>query len=253
MALLKYSENEDLSFSLNEGDFCTILGDGCKRIINNLYYLNKNDYVKLNYMSLKKFAKKKLGSRINFILNDTIDLFICPKVKNELNFVLENKGYSPLKITEIISEMTYKYKIRDILDCEPTSIGITNQILLKFMLAFLCDAKVIVIDNIFEQMNLKEKDFILKELKEFINKGNIVINFTNNIDEALYGNKIILASKKKILAEGETLSILNEEKLLKRLGYGQPFNIELCKLLMDYDLIDKYYLDYKKLVDKIWK
>ena len=109
------------------------------------------------------------------------------------------------------------------------------------------------IDNVFDNMDFKEKEFILEELKEYTKKGNVVINFTNNIDEALYGNKVVLVSKKMVLAEGETLSVLNEEKLLKRLGFGQPFIIELCKLLMDYNLIDKYYLSYKKLVSKVWK
>lgn len=253
MSMFKYNESEKLCFSLGESDFCTILGDGTKRIVNNLYYLNKNDFVRLNYMSFKNFDKKRIGTRINFVLNDTIDLFLCPKVKDELNFVLENKGYSPLKITELISEYTYKYELRDVLDCDPTSIGITKQILLKFMIAFLCDPKLIVIDNVFDNMDFKEKEFILEELKEYTKKGNVVINFTNNIDEALYGNKVVLVSKKMVLAEGETLSVLNEEKLLKRLGFGQPFIIELCKLLMDYNLIDKYYLSYKKLVSKVWK
>ena len=52
---------------------------------------------------------------------------------------------------------------------------------------------------------------------------------------------------------GKTLSVLNEEKILRRLGLGLPFIVELNKYLMDYKLIDKYYLTNKKLVGAIWK
>lgn len=253
MSVFSYYEDEKINFKLDKGDFCTVLGNVNKRIVNNLYNLDKNDFVKINYMSFKNIEKKKLGKRINFILNENLNLFVCSKVKDEMNFVLENKGLSPLKITELIAEYSYKFKIRDFLDCDPTYIGTTNQILLKFVIAFLCEPKVLVLDNILEEMDYKAKKLIIKELKDYVKAGNIVLNFTNNIEEALLGNKIILTSKNMITAEGKTLSILNEEKLLKRLGYGQPFNIELCKLLMDYELIDKYYFNYKKLVDKIWK
>ncbi len=253
MEVFSYNENDKIKFSLNEGDFCTILGEGNKRIINNLYYLNKNDFVKLNYMSFKNFDKTKIGTRINFVLNDTVDLFICTKVKDEINFLLENKGLSPLKITELISEYTFKFKLRDVLEDDPSTIGSTKQILLKFVIAFLCEPKVLVLDNIFENLDLLEKEFIIEELKKYVKKGNVVINFTSNIEEAIIGNKLILTSKTQLLAEGKTLSVLNEERLLKRLGLGEPFIIELCKRLMDYNLIDKYYYDYKKLVDNIWK
>ena len=57
----------------------------------------------------------------------------------------------------------------------------------------------------------------------------------------------------KLVCDGKTLSVLNEEKLLKRLGIGLPFIIELNKYLMDYGLINKYYLNYKKLVSAVWK
>ena len=69
----------------------------------------------------------------------------------------------------------------------------------------------------------------------------------------MYGEKIIIIYDKKLICEGKTLSVLNEEKILRRLGLGLPFIVELNKYLMDYKLIDKYYLTNKKLVGAIWK
>ena len=71
-------------------------------------------------------------------------------------------------------------------------------------------------------------------------------------DQSVEPNTII-TNNNELIAEGSTKSVLNEEKLMKKLGLGLPFIIELNKLLMDYEIIKKYELDMEKLVDKIWK
>jgi len=48
------------------------------------------------------------------------------------------------------------------------------------------------------------------------------------------------------------MSVLNEEKLMKRLGYSLPFVIQLNKYLKDYELIRDYNLSYESLVKSIW-
>ena len=73
------------------------------------------------------------------------------------------------------------------------------------------------------------------------------------MEETLYGDKIIIINDKMTVCEGKTLSVLNEEKLLKRLGLGLPFIVELNKYFMDYGMIDKYYLTNEKLVGALWK
>ena len=93
----------------------------------------------------------------------------------------------------------------------------------------------------------------MRRLKEYVKDGGIVLNFTNDMEETLYGDKIIVVYEKKIVCEGKTLSVLNEEKILKRLGLGLPFIVELNWYLMDYGLINKYYLSDKELVGALWK
>ena len=104
-----------------------------------------------------------------------------------------------------------------------------------------------------KENNLKMKDWHHLFIQEYVKNGGIVINFTNDIEETMFGEKIIIIYDKKLVCEGKTLSVLNEEKILKRLGLGLPFIVELNKYLMDYKLIDKYYLTNKKLVGAIWK
>ena len=112
---------------------------------------------------------------------------------------------------------------------------------------------IIVIDNLLCELDASDKELVINLLKEYVSDGGIVINFTNDIEETLFGEKVIIIYDKKLVCEGKTLSVLNEEKLLKRLHLGIPFIVELNKYLMDYQMINKYYMTNEKLVNALWK
>ena len=111
----------------------------------------------------------------------------------------------------------------------------------------------IILDNILCTLELDELKDVLYVLNKYKNNGGIIINVTNDIEEALYGNRIIIINNNSIICDGDVLSVLNEEKLLKRIGVCLPFIIELNKYLMDYNLISDYYLNNKELVGALWK
>ena len=102
---------------------------------------------------------------------------------------------------------------------------------------------------------LDKNDFknVINNLKEFIKNGGIIFNFTTNIEETILSNELIITDKEKIVISGPTLSVLNEEKIMKRLGISLPFIVMLNKYLIDYELINTYYLDYNLLGGKLWK
>lgn len=114
----------------------------------------------------------------------------------------------------------------------------------------LLEKKKVIFFNILN--NLSEKD--LKKLFKYIKDNNILfINFTNDVELCLYTDYLIVCDKNKILMEGNTLEVLKNEKLFKRLGLNLPFIVELSLLLKDYNLVDDIYIDKESLADKLWK
>lgn len=104
--------------------------------------------------------------------------------------------------------------------------------------------------NVLSKLNDQE----MKKLFDFLNINNIAfINITNNIERVLFTNYLIIYDENKIIAEGNTIDLLKNEKLLKRLGFKLPFIIELSILLKDYNLINSIYLSKESLVGDIWK
>lgn len=108
--------------------------------------------------------------------------------------------------------------------------------------------KIILFNNI---NNLSEIN--LNNLFKFIKKNNICfIVCTNNLEISLYTDYLVVCDKENILAEGKTLEVLKNDRLLKRLGFELPFYIDLSILLKEYGLINELYLTKESLAGKLW-
>ena len=107
----------------------------------------------------------------------------------------------------------------------------------------------IVFNDFLRLLNNHEKEILLSNLE----KKNIhFVNITSDIEEALYADELKVVYHNRVMLEGSTVSVLTEEKLLKRLGYKLPFMVDLSLQLNAYNLIDSIFLDEEVLVDKLW-
>ena len=75
---------------------------------------------------------------------------------------------------------------------------------------------------------------------------------TNDVEELIYGNEIIIIDKTNILS-GKTSKVLKEVKQLEELKLGLPFMVDLSNKLKYYDLVDENILKIDKMVEKIWE
>ncbi len=249
----KYRFGEDIEFSLKEGDFVSVIGNNNDLLVHTLLHGNKKANIFLGDIELNKINFSKIRRRMNYVLYRDLDIFVAETVIDEIAFGLESLAISKNDIKESIDSMANTFKLTSLLDKDPNSLGCSDKIKMKIMSSLIIKPKILVIDNIISLLDYKDKILVFDILKEYVKNGGIVINFTNDIEETMFGEKIIIIYDKKLVCEGKTLSVLNEEKILKRLGLGLPFIVELNKYLMDYNLIDKYYLTNKKLVGAIWK
>jgi len=95
-----------------------------------------------------------------------------------------------------------------------------------------------------------------EEKKEIINllaKQNInFVNVTCDVEESLLSDYIIVYDEDKKVLEGNMESVLRNEKVLKKLGFGIPFVVDLSIQLNYYDVLKKVYFDLNELVGVLW-
>ena len=110
-------------------------------------------------------------------------------------------------------------------------------------------SKRIVFNETFYYLNNSEK----KEILDLLNKQNIkYIIIIFYVYDTLLADYLIVFDKENIVVEGSSKEVLKEEKLLKRLGFGLPFVVDLSLSLEFYDILDKVYYDTSSLVGELW-
>lgn len=156
------------------------------------------------------------------------------KFSNDLNYVVlannvNNKFLDKfINIPIILNDLTYEK--------------------LKKKLEFFPSKQVVFYETWY---NLRETE--VKEIIKLLNLQNIsYIYVTSNIEYALLGDYIYVYDDDKLMMEGKKETILKEEKMLKKLGYGLPFVVDLSTQLIYYDIFDKVYFDMDSLVGDLW-
>ena len=110
-------------------------------------------------------------------------------------------------------------------------------------------SKNVVLSDSLSGLSNKEK----KEILELLNKQNIhYINVTSNVEDALFGDYVIVYDEDMKVLEGNMEMVLKNEKILKKLGFGVPFVVDLAIQLMYYDVLDRVYFDVDNLLEALW-
>lgn len=110
-------------------------------------------------------------------------------------------------------------------------------------------SKRVVFNESWYNLRNNEKKVII----ELLRKQNInFVNITSNIEDSLLSDYIVVFDENKKVLEGNTEFVLRNEKVLKKLGYGLPFVVDLSIQLTYYDILDKVYYDMDKLTEDLW-
>lgn len=110
-------------------------------------------------------------------------------------------------------------------------------------------SKRIVFNEIWYYLSKEEKS----ELLEILKRRNVsFVNITSNVEDVMYSDYVIVYDDDKKILEGNKEMVLRNEKLLKRLGYGIPFVVDLSIQLNYYDIFDTVYYDMDKLTEALW-
>lgn len=110
-------------------------------------------------------------------------------------------------------------------------------------------SKRIVFNEIWYYLSKEEKSELLEILKR---RNASFVNITSNVEDVIYSDYVIVYDDDKKILEGNKEMVLRNEKLLKRLGYGIPFVVDLSIQLNYYDIFDTVYYDMDKLTEALW-
>lgn len=197
-----------------------------------LFKINNKDIPKINTTILHTSRSNYNVDMLEFINNNCE--VIVKTSRTDINDI-------PLKILD-------SYNCLDL--TEKNELTNTDEIKINILKSLCSEKEVIIFYDILNYIDNKMKDKLIKEL---VSQNKIIINYTTEIEETLYLDYLIIVHENKVIMEGQTKEVLNEEKIIKKLGFNMPLITELSSGLKYYGVVNKKYYDIESLVEDLWK
>ena len=233
---------DNFNLTISEGCFVTILGKNGSGKTTLVNILAK----RLNFKGEILFFGDSLNKKIAFIFDDMDEYEISDKVIDVLAGVTKGKNKK-----EKIIDVALEFGFLDFLNDDFNSLPLEKKKLIILGKALIQKPKVLIIDNLFEDMDKDLKGIILKKLKKYM-KGMTIVNFSNDVEEALFSDMVVIIGDGKILLKGSKRKVFENETFFENYDLELPFVVNLSNKLKFYDLVDKVYFDEAKLVDDLW-
>jgi energy-coupling factor transporter ATP-binding protein EcfA2 len=254
---LKYSYDKtnvikSINFNLKKNKTLSIIGTPGSgkttllRILNNELSFDGEIYI--NGLEVNKKNKDALNRAFLAVFRDTD--FVNEIVINELRYPMENIGINPKKITKEIDRINDFFNLKEILNNPIESLSLNDKTLVKILSYALCKPTYLALDDLLIDLNERTKILLLN----YLNTNEIyLINVTSNMEDVLYTDYLLCLYNGISAIDGKTLDVLENEKVLKRLGFNLPFYIDLSIQLKLYGLLKKTCLNKEKMVKNLWK
>ncbi len=238
----------NFSLEIEQGKWYSVLGKNgvgkttFAKILSGMYL---SDSIIVDGMKLNKANLYEIKKVLAVVFEEIDDNFVFDTVREEIFFALDSFN---IKASEKeIQDILEKFTVENIFNKKTSELTNEEKQILSIVLAVLINPKIIVLDNAFVYIN--DKETIIKLLKEL---KLTIINITEDIEETLYGDNIIILNDKKVLLNEPCLKVYNEE-LLSLANQKLPFIISLSRKLQYYEIINKDFYSIEKLVGEIWK
>ena len=166
-------------------------------------------------------------------------------LNNNCIVITKDRGMDTFEIPNDIFELFHEEKL-----IHKKDLTKIDELKLKILASLNTNKTVFVF---FDVLTYLDKDFKERLIRYLILNKKRIINYTTNIEETLLLDYLVVLHENKIIMEGKKELVLQEEKILKKLGFNLPFIVELSNGLKYYGVIDKVYFNNEELVNVLWK
>lgn len=257
----KYSDKqifEHFYLSIEENTITTLVGlngSGKSTLVKIILGLIKADgYIRIADNVLIKENVKKVRRDIGVVFENPDNQFVAETVKDDIAFSLENLNYRPKEIGAKIDKIAELLKIEHILEKEPHNLSGGEKQLVALASALINEPKILILDEAFTMVDYSIKERIYKIIKKYKKEHQLtVLNISHDMEDTLYGDRIVVIDDGKMIMNDTTKEVLKQEKKLVDLGLSLPFIADLSHKLRYYGLVDDIILDLDEMVDILWK
>lgn len=250
---------DDVSFSVNKGEFVCLLGhNGCGKstVAKHLNAMLLPTGGKLYVDSIdtvKDEVDFAIRRKVGLVLQNPDNQLVASIVEEDVAFGPENLGVKPKEIRRRVDEALKAVDMYDYRMQPPHKLsgGQKQRVAIAGIIAMQPDC--IVLDEPTAMLDPKGREEVMRTIKR-LNKehGITIVLITHYMEEAVDADRVIVMDDGKILTSGTPQEVFSQVELLKRHRLDVPQVTELCYKLRALGVdIDTLSLHSDECISKI--
>ena len=240
-ALGKGPALQDISFTVNQGDFvviCGSTGSGKSTLLRML----KRELIPNGSLSgevlfegtpLSELDDKVSSCKIGFVMQRPEQQIVTDKVWHELAFGLENMNVPKAEIHRKVAEMASYFGIEDWFTMATDDLSGGQKQLLNLAAIMVMNPDVLILDEPTSQLDpVAATDFLETVGRLNRDMGVSVILVEHRLEQAIpLANKMLVLEDGRLLMDGEPYNVCNALRSHERLLEGMPSSVQLFNAL----------------------
>lgn len=228
----KYLALNDISLTLNEGDFISLIGSNGSgkstlAMIMAGVYKPFTGSVKLDGidLSIPNYMDHSL-SKIAVLFQNPLEHLVAGSVESDIAFTLENYGIPTQIIRQRVDESMKLFDLYSVRKMHPRELSGGEQQKVAFAGIWSLKPDYIICDEVTTYLDNDSKILLLDMLNKFSKNGGGVFFITQNPSETIDSDMLYIIENGKIIANGKPLDILSNQDILLKAGHYIPQKIE---------------------------
>lgn len=249
----KYAFNKgfnEFNLQIKKGELVSLIGPsgaGKSTLLKMLCHKIDNSGLFYNGQDIKEVDVDVLRKEIVVVSDEELKK---ESLYDELSQYLKYLNFSNEEIENRINELIDIFDLNDFLEKDINYMSKQNRYLLKILRYLIIKPKFIAIDCMLSDITKTNRQKIIN----YVKRNDItLLNVTNDLNDTLLCNRTLVMEDFVIILEGNTNTILKTDTLLKRLGFELPVAADLSIELGHYEVINKFYIENRELVNALWK
>lgn len=250
---------ENISFSVNEGEWVSIVGHNGSgksttvKLLSGLLFPQEGE-VRILGNVLTEENLWETRSHIGMVFQNPDNQFVGATVQDDVAFALENNGVPYEEMVKRVYSSLKQVKMDKFLNHEPHHLSGGQKQRVAIAGAIAMRPKILILDEATSMLDPQGRQEVLQTVQALRNEtGLTVLSITHDVEEALLSDKVIFMNKGKVYSEGTPEEIFNLGDKLVEFGLELPFAMRLSKQLQEKGVqLAGQHMTESELVNDLW-
>ncbi|MDF2608221.1 MAG: transporter family protein [Bacillales bacterium] len=251
----------DISFSVNQGEWICILGENgsgkstLAKLINGLYIAHSGEIVINENLVVDDDNIWEVRKNVGMVFQNPDNQFVGVTVEDDVAFGLENIGVPYNEMHKIVRQSLKHVKMEGFEKSEPHKLSGGQKQRVAIAGAIAVNPSILILDEATSMLDPIGREEVLNTIR-LLNEINkmTVISITHDLEEAIFANRVIVLHQGKKVFDGIPLELFENPDILGSLSLDLPQIIHLKKLLNNINInISKEVLGLEGLVEELWE